>query len=120
MISPYFAYIGPGAGFAFLGSFLTLLLSVLASITSLLLWPLRMLRLAIRRHRGRRPARIRKLIFLGLDGLDPELTEKELNKVTGGTTGRMSSSSIAVLVGCPASAFTVTFGPNKTIVPRPP
>ena len=31
MIHPIFAYIGPGAGFAFLGSFLTLVLSVLAS-----------------------------------------------------------------------------------------
>jgi len=80
VISPYFAYIGPGAGFAFLGSFLTLLLSVLASITSLLLWPFRMLRLAIRRHRARRPARVKKLIFLGLDGLDPELTEKWMSE----------------------------------------
>ena len=65
MTPPYFAYVGPGAGFAFLGSFLTLLLSVLASITSLLLWPFRLLRLALRRHRGRRPARVKKLIFLG-------------------------------------------------------
>jgi predicted AlkP superfamily phosphohydrolase/phosphomutase len=73
---PYFAYLGPGAGFAFLGSFLSLALSVLASITSLLLWPFRLLRLALRRHRGRRPARVKKLIFLGLDGLDPQLTKK--------------------------------------------
>ena len=50
MIPPYFAYVGPGAGFAFLGSFLTLLLSVLASITSLLLWPFRMLKMALRRR----------------------------------------------------------------------
>ena len=36
------AYIGPGAGFAFLGSFLTLLSGVLMSVGSLLLWPFRM------------------------------------------------------------------------------
>lgn len=76
MIPPYLAYIGPGAGFAFLGSFLTLALSVLAAITSLLLWPFRVIRTAMRRERARRPARTKKLIFLGLDGLDPELTEK--------------------------------------------
>ena len=34
-------YIGPGAGFAFLGSFLTIALSLLASLVSLLLWPFR-------------------------------------------------------------------------------
>jgi hypothetical protein len=72
---PIFAYIGPGAGFAFLGSFLTLVLSVLATIASLLLWPFRMIRMAILRKRGMRAARVKKLIFLGLDGLDPELTE---------------------------------------------
>lgn len=76
MSHPVFAYIGPGAGFAFLGSFLTLVLSVLATIASLLLWPFRMVRMMIRRKRGMRAARVKKLIFLGLDGLDPELTER--------------------------------------------
>jgi predicted AlkP superfamily phosphohydrolase/phosphomutase len=66
-------YIGPGAGFAFLGSFLTLLLGVLASVGSLLLWPFRMASLAVR---SKRRAGVKKLIFLGLDGLDPGLTEK--------------------------------------------
>lgn len=75
MIHPIFAYIGPGAGFAFLGSFLTLVLSVFATIASLLLWPFRMIRTLLRRRRGA-PARVKRLIFLGLDGLDPELTEK--------------------------------------------
>jgi predicted AlkP superfamily phosphohydrolase/phosphomutase len=76
VIPTYFAYVGPGAGFAFLGSFLTLALSVLATIASLLLWPFRMLGMAMRRHRSRRAPRVKKVIFLGLDGLDPELTEK--------------------------------------------
>jgi len=62
------AYIGPGAGFAFLGSFLTLLLGILAGFASLLIWPFRML------LRGRRSTK--KLVFLGFDGLDPRLTER--------------------------------------------
>jgi len=73
---PIFAYIGPGAGFAFLGSFLTMVLSFLASVLSLLLWPFRMVRMILRRNRNLHAARVKKLIFLGLDGLDPELTER--------------------------------------------
>jgi hypothetical protein len=69
------AYIGPGAGFAFLGSLLTLLLSLAASLVSVLFWPFRMLWAVI--GRGRAPAGgVKKLIFLGLDGFDPELTER--------------------------------------------
>jgi len=64
-------YIGPGAGFAFLGSFLTLLLSLLASFVSLVMWPFRVLWLVLR-GKGTR----RKMIILGLDGLDPKLTER--------------------------------------------
>lgn len=70
-----FAYIGPGAGFAFLGSFLSLLAGFALSLTSFLLWPFRMLWRLIRRRRGFRHARVKKVIFLGLDGLDPKLTE---------------------------------------------
>ena len=70
------AYIGPGAGFAFLGSFLTLLTSIALSIVSLLLWPFRMLWLLARSKRGLRQARVKKLIFLGLDGFDPGLVER--------------------------------------------
>lgn len=70
------AYVGPGAGFAFLGSFLALLMGFVLGLLSLLAAPFRMLlRLATRRH-GYKRARIRKLIFLGLDGLDPGLAEK--------------------------------------------
>lgn len=71
-----FAYVGPGAGFAFLGSFFTLILSLLAGLASLLLWPFRALLRLIRRSHSPRNAPFKKAIFLGLDGLDPGLTEK--------------------------------------------
>lgn len=70
------AYIGPGAGFAFLGSFLTLVAAALLSAGSLLIWPFRMLWRWGRGRRRRTEARVRKLIFLGLDGLDPGLAER--------------------------------------------
>ncbi len=74
MITPEFAYVGPGAGFAFLGSFLSLVLSVVAVLASVLLWPFRLIRAALRK-RSLRP-RVKKVIFLGLDGLDAALTER--------------------------------------------
>jgi predicted AlkP superfamily phosphohydrolase/phosphomutase len=71
-----FAYIGPGAGFAFLGGFLSLLGGAFLTAASFLLWPFRTARALLRRRRGFRQARIQRLIFLGLDGLDPRLTER--------------------------------------------
>ena len=68
-------YIGPGAGFAFLGSFLTLLTSLLLSCVSLLTWPFRILWMTARGRRGYRNAKVQKLVFLGLDGFDPRLAE---------------------------------------------
>jgi predicted AlkP superfamily phosphohydrolase/phosphomutase len=72
----HLAYIGPGAGFAFLGSFLTLLAGFVLSAISLLSWPFRMAWRTIRRRKGFRHAKVRKVVFLGLDGLDPRLTER--------------------------------------------
>jgi predicted AlkP superfamily phosphohydrolase/phosphomutase len=76
LVSTHLAYIGPGAGFAFLGSFLTLLFGLLMSAVSFLLWPFRTAWRVIRRRRGFQRARVKKIIFLGLDGLDPQLTEQ--------------------------------------------
>ena len=69
------AYIGPGAGFALLSSFLALFTTILAALASLLFWPFRML---WRRLRGGKPPRalIRRLVIVGLDGQDPVLTDR--------------------------------------------
>jgi predicted AlkP superfamily phosphohydrolase/phosphomutase len=72
------AYVGPGAGFAFLGSFLSLAAGFLVSVFSLLIWPFRMGWRMLRRRTGFAQARVKKVIFLGLDGLDPKLTERYL------------------------------------------
>ena len=75
-VTPYLAYIGPGAGFAFIGSFLTLLGGLILGLVSVLMWPFRMAWAALAGHQGYRNAKIKKLIFLGLDGLDPSLAER--------------------------------------------
>jgi predicted AlkP superfamily phosphohydrolase/phosphomutase len=82
MVAPIapIAYIGPGAGFALGGSLLTLLLAVLANVVSILAWPFRAVWGAIRHGRALRRAKIRKLIFIGFDGLDPRLTERWMSE----------------------------------------
>src|SRR5215467_5343693 len=75
-LTPELAYIGPGAGFAFLGSFLTLLGGLLLGLISVFLWPFRIAWRAIRGQQGYKHAQVRKLIFLGLDGFDPGLAER--------------------------------------------
>ncbi len=72
----HLAYIGPGAGFAFLGSFLTIVVSLAAGFVSLCIWPFRMLWLALNRKGRFRKGSTKKIIILGLDGLDPKLTER--------------------------------------------
>lgn len=78
---PYvLAYIGPGAGFALAGSFLALFGALLSAISMVLFWPLRrMLRLLFRRHPPGKP-RFRRVVILGLDGLDHGLTRRLLEE----------------------------------------
>ncbi len=76
MLAPFLAYIGPGAGFAFIGSFLSLVVSFVLTVGSLLAWPIRAAWSVMRRRKGVRGARAKRVIFLGLDGLDPGLTER--------------------------------------------
>jgi predicted AlkP superfamily phosphohydrolase/phosphomutase len=73
-------YIGPGAGFAFLGSFLTILGGLFLGLVSLLMWPFRRVWAAVRGVQGYKHARLRKLIFLGLDGFDPALAERYMSE----------------------------------------
>ncbi len=72
---PAHAYIGPGAGFAFLSSFLVLALSFALALLSLLLWPFRLL-LNRWRRRGGGIGSVDGVVIVGLDGLDPGLAER--------------------------------------------
>lgn len=70
------AYIGPGAGFAFLSSFLVLAVSFLMAIFSLLFWPFRLLAKTLMRRGSKRKSQVDRVVILGLDGFDPRLTEQ--------------------------------------------
>jgi predicted AlkP superfamily phosphohydrolase/phosphomutase len=73
---PLAAYIGPGAGFAFLSSFLVLFLTFFLALFSFLSWPFRFLWRAARGQRAYKRGAIDRLVILGLDGLEPMLAEK--------------------------------------------
>lgn len=66
------AYIGPGPGLAIQAPALLLLTGILLALASMLTLPLRWL---LRRPRRPGPARTRRVVILGLDGLDPDLLE---------------------------------------------
>ncbi len=73
--SPADAYIGPGAGFAVMSSFLVVFVTLLAVVASVLAWPFRALWRAVRGG-GPPPSSIGRLIVLGFDGQDPVLTDR--------------------------------------------
>ena len=70
------AYVGPGAGFAFLSSFLTLFLAFLYSLFAFVTWPIRRLIRLFHGRRAYRRAKVKRLVIVGFDGLDPELAAR--------------------------------------------
>jgi predicted AlkP superfamily phosphohydrolase/phosphomutase len=70
------AYVGPGAGFAFLSSFLSLFLAFIYSLFAFITWPIRRIYRAIRSLRIYRRAKVRRVVLVGFDGLDPELVKQ--------------------------------------------
>jgi predicted AlkP superfamily phosphohydrolase/phosphomutase len=73
---PASAYVGPGAGFAVLSSFLTLLLAFLYSLLAVITWPVRQIWRLFRRRRAYRAARVKRVVIVGFDGMDPELAAR--------------------------------------------
>ena len=74
------AYVGPGAGFAFVSSIFIIIFTTFLAFLTLLTWPIRW---AIQRVRGSKAlaaARVRRVVVLGLDGQDPELTTQYMNE----------------------------------------
>ena len=76
--APAAAYVGPGAGFAFVSTFFIFVVAFLLAGVTLLTWPLRWFVRTIVRGRRRAPGRVRRVVVVGLDGLDPELTDRYL------------------------------------------
>ncbi len=73
---PAAAYVGPGAGFAFLSSFLVLFLTFALAVVSFVAWPFRFVWRLIRRRGSFKGASADRVVVLGLDGMEPSLAEK--------------------------------------------
>jgi len=69
------AYIGPGAGFAVLGSFAVIFVTMILAGVSILAWPFRTLWRMIRHRRKSKPL-VKRTIFVGFDGQDASITER--------------------------------------------
>jgi len=74
------AYIGPGAGFAFVGSFFVLFTTFLLTFLKLITAPVRAVWRWLKWRKALAKSRVRKVIVLGLDGQDPELTDRFLKE----------------------------------------
>jgi len=72
------AYIGPGAGFAVMGSFMVMFLAVLSALLAVITFPIRYIIRTIRGRKALAKSRIKKCVILGLDGMDPMLVDSFL------------------------------------------
>jgi len=73
------AYIGPGAGFALAGSFFAVFAAVCSAVLTLFTWPVRLVARTLFGLRAMGRSRFKRVIILGLDGMDHGLTEKMLD-----------------------------------------
>lgn len=69
------AYIGPGAGFAFVSSFFVVFAAFFLAFLKLITFPFRWVVRAIKMRKALSRARVRRVVIVGLDGQDPELTD---------------------------------------------
>jgi predicted AlkP superfamily phosphohydrolase/phosphomutase len=72
------AYIGPGAGFAFLTSFLVLFATFFLAFVFFLTWPIRFAIKRLRRRGRAVKGEVDRVIIVGFDGLDPEILDRML------------------------------------------
>jgi predicted AlkP superfamily phosphohydrolase/phosphomutase len=93
LIQPILAYIGPGAGVALLSSFLVMLTTMVVVVFSLLLMPFRLLWRMLRRKKRLKPW-VKRLIVVGLDGQDPQITERFMKE------GKLPNFSKLAEMGC--------------------
>jgi predicted AlkP superfamily phosphohydrolase/phosphomutase len=117
---PLLAYIGPGAGFAFLGSFLILIAALALSALALLALPFRLAWNLFRHRRSSHP-KAQRIIVLGMDGLDPRRVQSMMDRgelpnfARLGHSGRISemTSSCPPISPVAWSSFMTGVNPGK-------
>jgi predicted AlkP superfamily phosphohydrolase/phosphomutase len=74
------AYLGPGAGFTIVSTFFVVFTAIASAFLVLLTWPFRWVLKHIFRPKRAGIARTERVVIVGLDGQDPELTEKWMDE----------------------------------------
>ena len=77
---PAHAYIGPGAGFAFVSSFFAVLAAFFLAFLKLITWPFRSVVRSLKWRKALKRSRVKQVVIVGLDGQDPELTDRFLEE----------------------------------------
>jgi predicted AlkP superfamily phosphohydrolase/phosphomutase len=103
---PAHAYIGPGAGFAVGTTLVTLFFAVFSALAALLLWPFRSVIRAVRRRRAHAHARVRRVVVLGLDGLEPRLLDRYMGEGKLPNFQRLAERGTYTKLGTTAPAMT--------------
>lgn len=117
---PALAYIGPGAGIAFLGGGLVILSSLLLALGVLLAFPVKLL-LRQLTGAGRIKGETKRLVVIGLDGLDPDLADRwmkegklpELKKLADEGVFRPLATSYPSMSPVAWSSFTTGVDPSR-------
>jgi len=115
------AYIGPGAGIALIGSFLAVVSALFSAFFFAITYPARILWRFFRSGRAFARARARRVVVLGLDGLEPELTEQFLDEGLLPNLAKLRAQGTYKRLGttCPPlspvawSSFTTGSNPGK-------
>lgn len=118
---PAHAYVGPGAGFVVLSSFLTLFLASIQAVFAFLTWPIRQFFRFLRRRRAYRRAKTKRVVILGFDGMDPELTDRfikegklpNLARLRESGTFRTLATTIPPISPVAWSSFLTGVNPGK-------
>ncbi len=76
-----YAYVGPGAGFAFVSSFFILLITFFLALLTFLFWPIRFLIKSVRRKKtSNSKYNVQRVLVIGLDGMDPDLASQYMKE----------------------------------------
>lgn len=74
------AYVGPGAGFAFVSSFVLFFTAFVLAVVVFLTSPIRFLIRLVRRRRRAGKSRCRRVVIVGLDGMSPVLADRMMKE----------------------------------------
>jgi predicted AlkP superfamily phosphohydrolase/phosphomutase len=115
------AYIGPGAGFAFISSFFVIAATFFLAAVSMVSWPLRALLIYLKRKKINKRTKVRRVIVIGFDGLDPKLCRNymqegklpNLKRMTNNGSFRPLQTTIPSISPVAWSTFATGVNPGK-------